>query len=160
MSDYRSLLSPRTANVVQDASFLRRMFAFLFDFALIDLFIAAPFASLFENLVTRTEREGYIGLVYTHQEIAAATLLFAVIFFYFVLFEYLLQQTPGMMLLNTKVEGQPGLARVLLRNSFILPVFPFIILWFVEPLTIILRKRSVLEQLTNTRTLYQRKIIM
>ena len=63
------------------------------------------------------------------------------------------------MVANTQVSGDGKLRTFLIRNSFILPFFPFIALWVIEPIAIIFWRRSILEHLTKTRTIYQRDII-
>jgi len=160
MEDYRSLLNPRMANVVQDASFLRRAGAFLVDILLLDMVVTAPFTTILQNLATRAERVGFSALTYTGTELAAAVFLFLIIYLYFVLFEYLLGQTLGMMLMNTRVIGRNSIWSALARNSFLLPVFPFIVFWIVEPVAILFWRRGVLEQLSQTRTIHQQTIVI
>ena len=156
MNDYRSLLHPKQANVAEEAGFLRRAFAFLADLLIIDLFLAAPFLPVLSDLVGRVQHEGTV-LQYTGSELAAIVLLCTIAYLYFVLFEYTLGQTPGMMLAQTRVEGD-GLGRMLLRNSLLLPVFPFIAFWIIEPLAIVWARRGVLEYLSSTRTIHQRTL--
>jgi uncharacterized RDD family membrane protein YckC len=82
-------------------------------------------------------------------------ILFALIYMYFVLFEYLLGQTPGMMCLRIKIFSDGTLKTMLLRNMFIIPVFPIILLWIIEPIMIAARKRTMLEMLTDSRSLHE-----
>jgi hypothetical protein len=158
MSDYQHLLMPRTARIVQQASFLRRTGAFLLDLLVIDFFLAAPFASLLERLAGRLQ-DGFT-ISYTSTELVAITLLFVVMYAYFVLFEYLLGQTIGMMLMATKLDGNDTAGAILLRNSFILPFFPFIVFWIIEPVAILFWRRGALEYLSRTRTTHQRQVTM
>lgn len=154
--DYRSLLQPRTARVMQDASFLRRCGSFLIDMLLLDLLITAPFTPIFARFLGAD----LMSITYSGAELAAVIALFLIIYAYYVLFEYLLGQTPGMMLMNTQVTGEREVPRLLLRNSFMLPFFPFILFWVIEPIAILFWRRSVLEHLTKTRTIYQRTILI
>lgn len=151
-------------NVVQDASFLRRALAFIIDLAIIDVVLTAPFTSLFAGAVTRAERLGVTGFAYTTRELAMILTVFLILYGYFVLFEYLLDQTPGMMITNTMVRGEQGtsggIVSFLVRNCFLIPIFPFILFWVIEPFAIIFWRRSVLEHLTKTRTVYERSIIL
>jgi hypothetical protein len=150
---YADLLSPRTAKVTQDASFLRRMCGFLIDLLIIDLLITAPFTPIFSP---------YLGVsigALPASILAAAITIFLIIYCYFVLFEYLLGQTMGMMLVNTKVEGRTGILSLLVRNSILLPFLPFVLFWVIEPISIIFWKRGAMEQFSKTRTVYQRDII-
>jgi uncharacterized RDD family membrane protein YckC len=157
--NYKELLRPRMTKVVQDAGFLRRLCSFVADILVLDLIITAPFTPLFSSLISRAGNNGF-HMTYTRTEITAIVFLFLVVYLYFVLFEYLLGQTFGMMLANTRLAGNDGLGAILVRNSFILPVFPFILLWILEPLMVLFRKRSILEQVTKTRTIYQREVAL
>jgi uncharacterized RDD family membrane protein YckC len=159
MNDYSHLLQPRTAKIIQEAGFLRRALAFFFDLMVLRLMLAAIFSPLFEDVFSRAE-QGFGALRYTQAEIGAVLFLFALIYLYFVLFEYTLGQTPGQMLANIRVEGSGKLGPLMIRNSFIFPVLPFILFWVVEPIAIIFWKRGVLELLSGTRTLHQRRIII
>jgi len=76
---------------------------------------------------------------------------------YFSFFEYKLGQTPGMMLLKLKVistesKKKLGFWKIVLRNIYVFPYFPFSILWVVEPLMIIFKRERILELMTKTKT--------
>ncbi|MBR9700807.1 RDD family protein [Candidatus Woesearchaeota archaeon] len=159
MTDYLKLLNPRTAKVHRDATFLRRAGAFILDLLLIDLIITAPYTPLFMTAVSRMESQGFFSMTYTSAEVAAMAILFLTVYVYFVVFEFLLDQTPGMIILSTKVQSDGKLWRILLRNMFLFPVFPIIVLWIVEPVSILLTRRSMLEQATHTRTLHKREVL-
>ena len=64
-----------------------------------------------------------------------------------------------MMLTDLKIEGGTSLTQVIIRNCFILP-FPFILFCVIEPVAIAVKRRGVLEYLSQTRTLYQRKVLI
>jgi hypothetical protein len=159
MSDLLHLLSPRTANIEQSASFWRRALAFLFDLLLIDALITAPFTPLFTGLIARTGNDPF-NVVFTRTEIIAVALLFLIVYVYFVLFEYLLGQTVGMMLLDIRMDGVRPLWAAAVRNVFLFPVFPLVILWVAEPIAIAVWRRSLLEQLTGTRTVHRQTILL
>ncbi len=160
MHKYDHLLLPQASRVMQDAGFFRRMFAFIFDILILDILITAPFTKIFEGLLKRVESNGFWAITYTSKELTAIIIIVIIIFAYFILFEYLLGQTIGMMLMNTKISGKSSLSNCILRNSFIIPVFPFILLWIIEPIAIIFWKRGVLEHITNTRTIHEKIIFL
>ena len=58
--------------------------------------------------------------------------------------------------MRLKVEGNEGkmpkLWQCFVRNLVFLPIFPFIIFWFIDPLYLVLTKQRLSEQLTKTRT--------
>lgn len=159
MGSLQHLLRPRSERVVQDAGFLRRAFAFAVDILMIDLFITVPFAPVFARLVHQVETQGMFSLTYTSSELGAIIALFLVVYAYFVVFEYTLGQTIGQMLLSISVRSD-RLWRFMVRNAFLLPFFPFVLLWIIEPIMILASKRGVMERLSQTRTLYQQHIIL
>lgn len=156
--DYEHLLKPRSQEVRQNASFLRRLGAFIVDILVIDLVMTAPFTSLLAGLVARAQASGFSSVAYTQRELAIIVVMFLMAYLYFVLFEYVLGQTIGMMVANTRIsDGQ--LWQILVRNSFVIPLFPFIIFWVVEPLAVLFGRRGVLERLSGTRTLYTKEVL-
>ena len=157
MADYTHLLTPRATRVLQEASPLRRAGAFLLDILCIDLIVTAPFTPLFTSMVGRIGKTGITGFTYTARELALVVVIFLIAYAYFVLFEYVLGQTPGMMLLGTVAE--PALWQALVRNSFLLPFFPFVMFWFIEPFAILFSRRGVLERISGTRTFHQREVL-
>jgi len=89
----------------------------------------------------------------------AAKLLFAaalVYVLYFALFERALGQTIGKMLMKitsvTLENRQMSFWQALGRNLFLLPFVPFIFLWAIDPVFIMLKKRSLSETFTKTKT--------
>ncbi len=158
MNDLTSLLNPRTEKFHQQAPFFRRALAFILDLLVLDIFVTSPFSKLFVDMIQRVEQFGPWNLTYTPIEYATVLGVFVVVFSYFVIFEYVLGQTIGMMVLKTKVN-RPKLWQAIVRNSFLIPIFPFVLLWIIEPLTIIFFKRSVLERISRTRTVHIRKVM-
>lgn len=160
MHKYDHLLLPNASKVVQDAGFFRRMFAFIFDILILDIIITAPFTKIFEGLLKRVEHNSLSSITYTSQELTAIVIIVMIVLSYFILFEYILGQTLGMMLMDTKLSGENTLNNCIIRNSFIIPAFPFILLWIIEPIAIIFWKRGVLEHISNTRTTHEKIIFL
>lgn len=157
MGSYRRLLRPRTETVVQDAGLLRRACGFLADLLIIDIIITAPFTPVLRGLAARAQASGFADVIYSGRELAAIVAVFLVAYLYFVLFEYVLGQTPGMMLVGTRTSGSLG--QHLVRNSFLLPFFPFVAFWLIEPAAIGFWRRGVLERISGTRTVHERTIL-
>ena len=160
MQNFDHLLSPRSAKVKQDAGFWRRALAFIIDVLILDMIISVPFTPMFASMLSRMEHTQWTQIAYTNQEIAAIVLLFLIVYCYFVLFEYLLGQTIGMMFVDIRIDCTVRLSQALLRNCFILPVFPFIVFWLIEPIAILTWRRGVLERLSQTRTVHQRNVLI
>ena len=128
---------------------IRRIAAFIIDLLILEFFIVSPFASFISKIAPANESITQMtqSLYNDHK---AAELLTAVIlmigvfaFAYFTLLEYLLGQTIGEILLNITVEstnGELSLFQAMLSNLFILPIFPFILLWVIDPLLLVFTK--------------------
>ncbi len=79
---------------------------------------------------------------------------------YFAMFEYKLQQTIGKMVLGLYVVSEKGglsIWQAVGRSIFILPIFPFILLWIIDPIYLIFKKIRLSEILTRTMTVEEVK---
>ncbi len=153
MARFSHLLQPRPRSLKREAGLPRRAGAFFLDVFLIDLLLTGPFRPVLSRRIEWP-------FTPTQEELAATMVLFLIAYAYFVLFEYLLGQTPGMMLLSTRTNNLPRVWQALTRNCFLIPVFPFVLLWILEPLMILFTGRGILERLSNTRTLYDRRVVV
>lgn len=146
---------------LQAPSFLARSLAFLLDLSLLGMTIFAPVSLLAEQFIPATDYKS--AYHYFLSNVAAANVLTIVFFFvfvlgilYFTLLEYLIGQTAGKRLLRLKIVDlsgkNPAFWQCLVRNLVLLPVFPFIIFWVVDPLYLLFTKQRLTEQLSRTRT--------
>lgn len=154
---------PKAATMKAPAAVWKRIFAFLIDILLIDFLFAFPFKGLFKKLVPSG---GYFETVdYLTTSPRASTLLTLTIFLigvlallYFAILEYKTGQTIGKMLMNIQVEPtqkKGHFYQYLIRSMFLIAVFPFVILWILDPLFMIFskEKRRLSEILSRTRTI-------
>ena len=130
----------------------RKLGAFVFDFLIVDFILLYPFTGIAEKISSIdasfiTFQGPLISLVF-----AAA----AIFILYFALLEYATGQTIGKMLMKIKSIGLTGKRmsfwQALGRNLFLLPAFPFIFLWIIDPIFIIWKRISLSEMLTKTAT--------
>ena len=70
---------------------------------------------------------------------------------YFSLFQHYLGATPAMAIMRIQTTT-PTLAHAMLRNLFVIPLFPFSILMIVDGLSLLLTKQRWLERITRTPT--------
>jgi len=144
---YAGLNLPKRKVYVKEARLSRRLLAFLADLLLLDFTVFAAFGSVLPahpDIVAMFR--GIAPVVYA---VAVSMALLAL--GYFTLFEYALGQTPGMMLLGLVAE-RVTLVKAFVRNAYLIPVFPFPVLWIIEPLYLFWRKQRFLEAITGTRT--------
>ncbi len=147
---YEQLKIPGQRVHVRDASMLRRFGAFVTDVLLLDIVAFTAFTPLLPKLDARTVLAGASSL--SDAAYAAIIVMALLGLAYFAFFEYLLGQTPGMMLFRITAENVT-LWRAFVRNAYLLPLFPFPLLWIIEPLHLAFTKRRFLEVASNTRTI-------
>lgn len=134
------------------ATFWRRALAFIFDLLLINLVIAWPFQSALQQYALK---ELTLESVLPAQAYFIVVMIFILALLYFTFLEYYIGQTPGQMLMSIEsiaIDGQMTFWKALGRNIFILPFFPFYVLWILEPIYLIFYKQRLMERWTNTNT--------
>lgn len=130
----------------------RRFVSFLLDLLLIDLVLFTPFASFMPQ---ELDLKGLLA----HEASLPTGFLLAAFFMgliallYFSLLEWVVAATPGMLLMGLVVGGERTWGRCVLRNLFVIPIFPLTILWLVEPLHLLWFKERLLERWSGTRTI-------
>jgi len=124
-----------------NASYWRRLLAFIVDIILCDLFlfsvwdillikkIGADYSSLYNALINDS---GLLVLFYLI--LGCMTILLLA---YFTIFTILCRQTPGMMLFKIRVVSLTddlSVGQVFVRNLILIPFFPFSLLWIIDPI--------------------------
>ena len=132
----------------------KRMVAFIIDVLVIEFLLLYPFTRIAKeafgsaDFSTAIISSAGIGIIF------AAALIYLL---YFTLLEYSVGQTIGKILMKcTSVNmknKQMNFWQALGRNLFIIPFVPFIFLWVLDPIFIILKKRSLSEIFTKTKTI-------
>ncbi|MBI2129311.1 RDD family protein [Candidatus Woesearchaeota archaeon] len=150
---------PKKKLIAVNASLLRRIIAFLIDLLIINFIILRPFRNVLLKLMPGGSfNEAYSYLLSNQNAntalffITAAISLLALL--YFVILQYKLGQTVGMMLLSLHIEPKEiKLWQALVRNLFIIPVFPFFLLWMLDPIYLLFNKegKRFTERLSNTK---------
>lgn len=159
----RGLNLPRERAFIAPASILKRLLAFLADSLIINLVLFFPFRRIIQKLVPHfssyseaysflSSNQSYTSILTT---VSLVMSLFAIL--YFALIEYRIQQTPGKMIFNIFIVNEskkPGFWQFLARSLFIIPVFPFFLLWVIDPLFMFLTKTNqrLSEILSKTKT--------
>lgn len=144
------------------ALFYKKFLAFLLDLIILEVIVVAPFKSLIESILPISSWSATLS--YINSNSAALSSLSFVIFIigllgllYFAVLEYKIGQTFGMMAMNifvkpTEKKKELKFWHCMARNLFMLPIFPFILLWVVEPIYLFFSKSNqrFTESLTNT----------
>ena len=153
---------PKQRIISTNATIWKRVLAFLIDFFIIRIIIMAPFSSVITEKIPVPENfEAYFQFLQSNQELinSFAPMMFAMLFLvfaYFVIFEWKLQQTPGYMFLKLKVVPEKNtrisLFKIAIRNLFALPFGPLLLLIIVDPIYLFITKRRLTEILSKTNT--------
>ncbi|MFH1409545.1 MAG: RDD family protein [Nanoarchaeota archaeon] len=151
---------PKARMMTAPASLFRRFVAFLADLVIIDFFIIGPFRGYLTGIVP----ESSIGAIarflsenpgIMNQLVIVLSIISALSIAYFAILEFKLGQTLGKILMNITVVSDKkklSLWQCILRNVFLTPIFPFVLLWVIEPVFLIFWRRRLLEILSRTRT--------
>lgn len=163
MKNYLSLLKKRSFK--GPASVWKRLFAFVLDILIIDLVAGYPFRKMLENMIPiGPYTEVYQFLVNNPQlkgtlfMMSIALAILAIL--YFSLLEYYTGQTIGKMLANITVESETKKLlfwQCLVRSLFLLPFFPFFLLWVIDPMWMIYTKgkKRLSDVISKTKVIEQ-----
>ena len=126
----------------------KRILALVIDYFLIIIAFASPLLRLFDTTSLHNLQAAPPGLlIYVSSGLSLLAIL------YFAFFESVLGKTPGMQL--TGLSTKASFYQSVVRNIFVLPIFPFIILLPFELYNIFRKKQLLLERFTNTKTIEQ-----
>jgi uncharacterized RDD family membrane protein YckC len=151
---------PKEASYKGPASIGKRLVAFVLDLLILDFVIGSPFNSLLSKLSPKISPMETYSYFMSHSRDAMLISLVTIAYgflalLYFALLEYKTGQTIGKMFMNIKVESEEqNLFLFMVRSMFLLIVFPFILLWLLDPLFMLLSKEKMRlsEILSRTRT--------
>jgi uncharacterized RDD family membrane protein YckC len=129
--------------------FFKRALSFIIDIIIINVIIIWPFQKLFYGYANTGMNIDILPLnIYL-----AIILIFILSWLYFSFMEYYLGQSIGQMVLQLKVSEDLSLWKSLFRNCYMMPFFPFYILWIVEPVYLAFFKERLLEKISGTKTI-------
>lgn len=145
----RGLNLPKEKIIKAPANIIKRALAFVMDLIIIS-FIIYPLENVIKNIIPKTNsykeaflllnNPQYIGILTT---ISILTAVIAII--YFSILEFKLNQTIGKIIANIYVVSADKELRYwqcLVRNLFLLPFIPFILLWIIDPIYVIFNKEN------------------
>jgi uncharacterized RDD family membrane protein YckC len=133
----------------------KRILAFLLDLYL-GLMVFSAFLLIVQSELPSTI-SGVINAGLTPLAVAAIFYASAWVLLYHVFSEYVVGQTPGMLVFGLSVVGPQrknsiSFGQALLRNIFIIPFFPFTIFWAVDPIYYVFSGERLLERWSKTQT--------
>ncbi|MFC1741461.1 RDD family protein [Nanoarchaeota archaeon] len=162
---------PEKRVFIGPANLWKRILAFVVDILILEFLVIGIFKGVIEKILGSTGDvwSTYRMLEENSSQLRALSMLFMLIvtlaLVYFVLLQYAVGQTVGCLLLNLHVVQQlgdkeftrPGFWQCVLRNMFIIPTIPFVILWIADPVYFFFAKRGqrLTEWLSRTRVVEQ-----
>ena len=159
----KSVVSAKKTFLAQ-ASVLKRIGAFVVDLVIINTIILFPFKSIFDSIVpgkTFSEAFDFLGNPESSMMLNAIMIAVAILtILYFMLLERKIAQTPGKMLFNLYVKAQGKDLKnwqLFVRSMFLIPLFPFVLLWLVDPIVMLFTKENqrLSEILSRTKVVEQ-----
>ncbi len=158
----KKLKLPQESTVTGPALLWKRLAAFFIDIIIINLVILFPFRNLFQNIVPKeysfSEAYRLLGSSASYSSLITSVsfVMSVLVVFYFFLLEKRMGQTIGKMLMRIHVVSDDSNLKawqMLVRNIVFIPVFPFILLWLLDPLFMFFTKTNqrLTEILSRTR---------
>ncbi len=153
----------RYSKTIVPASYWKRFFALIIDIAVINIFFAFPFRKFFtSNLPQTNSLTDAMAYLESNPEITGSLsfIIFIISFLawlYLTITEWKLGATAGDLLMKIRIKSQYGKEikfwQSALRNLFIFPYFPFVILWLIDPLYLLFKQQKFSEFITKTDTI-------
>ena len=162
---------PKERTFTGPALIWKRIAAFFIDMTIINLFVFFPFRKLFESIVpknysfseayrflgTSTDFTGFISSV------SFVMSMFIILYFY--LLEKKMQQTIGKAIMKIYVVSDNNELKkwqLLVRNIVFIPLFPFVLLWILDPLFMFFNKSNqrLSEILSKTKVIEKYRMEM
>ncbi|RLE43722.1 hypothetical protein DRJ48_00055 [Candidatus Woesearchaeota archaeon] len=148
----------------KEAPIIKRFIAFLVDLFVLNFVVVMPFRSLISSIIPKGDFSSVYAALESNPNVAVQlSQVYLIIgllsFVYFTVCEYKIHQTLGKLLFGLYVRSEGpklGLLQAMVRNIFLIPIFPLILLWFIEPVFILLhpKHRRLLELLSKTKVVY------
>ena len=153
---------PKERTFIGPALLWKRIAAFLIDMVIINLVVLFPFRRLFQNIIPKdySFSEAYRLLStstnYTGFITSISFVMSVLIILYFFMMEGKMSQTIGKWIMKIYVVSDNNSLKtwqLLTRNLVFIPIFPFVLLWVLDPLFMFFTKTNqrLSEILSKTR---------
>lgn len=151
------------------ASVLKRIIAFIADLFIVNMVILFPFKRIFDDIIPDTSSfSETLDLLSANAEYSASITIIVLsasilTILYFMAMEKKFGQTPGKMLFNLYVVSQAKKMRywqLFVRSMFLIPIFPFVLLWVIDPIVMLFTKENqrLSEILSRTKVVEKYKV--
>ncbi len=147
----RKLNLPKERTFIGPALLWKRIAAFFIDIIIINLIILFPFRALFRKIIPKdysfSEAYKFLGSSTNYSGFLASVsfVISILVILYFFMLENKSQQTIGKMLMKIYVASNANNLKkwqLLIRNLVFIPLFPFVLLWILDPLFMFFTKSN------------------
>jgi len=137
----------RAENVMaRPARWWKRLLAMIVDIVVFNIIVAQPFRGLVPTEIS-------LSMSFSAQDYYVAFAAVMLFYLYVMASQYVTGQTVGMMLMRIRTEPEGRMWRFFVRNLYMLPVFPFVLLWIFDPLHMFMTGDRLTERWSGTRTI-------
>lgn len=141
---------PQEKTFVGPALIWKRIIAFFIDILIINLIVLFPFRSLFEGIIPKehsfSEAYRLLSSIRFKGFISSVSIAISIlIILYFFMLERKMGQTIGKRLMNIYVASDNNSLKswqLFVRNIIFIPIFPLVLLWILDPLSMFLTKTN------------------
>ena len=142
---------PKEKTFVGPALIWKRIAAFFIDIIIVNLVVLFPFRKLFQNIVPKdySFSEAYKLLSssadYTSFITSVSFVMSILVILYFFMLERKMNQTIGKRLMNIYIVSDSNNLKawqLLARSIVFIPIFPFVLLWILDPLFMFFTKTN------------------
>lgn len=141
---------------------LKRIAAFMVDLLLLQMIVISAFATYFQSIFPKEKNflENYVYLtnnidLFTNAYYAIIS-IGVLMLLYFAYLEYKYSQTVGMMVFRLYTESteekELTFFQCVLRNIYLLPLFPIFFLWVIDPIFFLFKGERLSERFSKTKT--------
>lgn len=152
---------PKQKTFTGPALVWKRALAFFIDLLIINFIILFPFRKLFQKIIPASisfkETFSFVNAPELNSLIITISIFAAILMIlYFVILEGKLRQSVGKIFTNIYVVSETKELKfwqLLVRNLFLIPLFPFILLWIIDPILMFFTKdnKRLSEILSKTK---------
>ncbi len=146
---------------VRSASIFKRLVAFLVDLAILNFIVVWPFKRFFESMIPSGNLMELASFVKANPAIVSQVnsiyLFMGIMFFiYFTICEARFGQSLGKYIVGIYVKGEKENAtfwQIVIRNIFLIPIFPILLLWVIDPLSLVFTKSRFSDRISKTQVI-------
>lgn len=175
----KDLNLPKKYLIEVNASVFKRFISFMIDILILNFFIIESFSGVLFSIVPKADFAKTFAFMKSSPETMSKVMMLLLIisfliFMYFFYLQKRFRQTIGMRIMNLKLvnedieESSSSKTKnvkediknwqVIVRNLYLLPFFPFIFLWVIDPIYLFIYGIRFSEKFSKTRLVEEHQL--